>query len=474
MPRGRKMKKAILKNVILTVFVALLINSAISCFIISSQLMKNTKENMLYTLEILDNSLDYTIPLQNQIETLETYVSNPQMRFTVITVGGEVCADSNVQDTSNMENHSGRKEFMDAAKYGNGYAKRYSETLEVDMFYAAALSSDGKYLLRVALPYTGTGEYVAMMMPAFFMSFLSAIGIGAVFAAGLSRHMIKPVKDIAREMSHLQDMDYEFQFQSGNYEELDVIVDTTKKMATDVKDYIKQLELEKQVRQEFFSNASHELKTPLTSIKGYTELLENGMAADEAAGKEFLARIRREAENMTSLINDILMISRLETKEAEVVMSEVRMDSLLKEIMEELQMLAVKQQVEITWESKEIVFYANPQQLKELISNLAANAIQYNRIGGKVHVSVDKVREEIIIQVFDTGMGIPEESLPRVFERFYRVDKGRSKKAGGTGLGLSIVKHVVGYYGGTIDVQSKTDIGTTFTVRLPDKSNRKK
>jgi two-component system phosphate regulon sensor histidine kinase PhoR len=227
------------------------------------------------------------------------------------------------------------------------------------------------------------------------------------------------------------------------------------------------IEFEKMVRQEFFSNASHELKTPLTSVRGYLELLENGMATDEKMKRDFMIRIKKETVNMTNLINDILMISRLETKEAEVLLSEVRICPLVKEVCTSLEPLAKENQVTIQTNCRPLTMHANSQQLRELFNNLITNAIKYNKPGGKVNVTINAEANEIIIVVEDTGVGIPEDAKLRIFERFYRVDKGRSKKVGGTGLGLSIVKHIVNYYNGSIEVESKLLEGTKFTVRFP-------
>ena len=221
------------------------------------------------------------------------------------------------------------------------------------------------------------------------------------------------------------------------------------------------------IRQEFFTNASHELKTPITSIKGYIELLENGMATDENMKMEFMARIKKEAQNMASLINDILMISRLETKEAEITITEVRICPLINELIESLKPLAVENEVTIEMSCKPIVLMVNYGQMRELFNNLITNAIKYNKPKGKVKITATIEGKDAIFIVEDTGVGIPEESKQRVFERFYRVDKGRSKKMGGTGLGLSIVKHIVNYYNGSIELKSKLGEGSKFTVRIP-------
>ncbi len=170
---------------------------------------------------------------------------------------------------------------------------------------------------------------------------------------------------------------------------------------------------------------------------------------------------------MANLINDILMISRLETKEAEVIISEVRICPIVNDLIASLKPLASENNISIDINCKPIILKANEGQIKELFNNLIVNAIKYNKPGGKVNITVSKEGNDAIFIVEDTGVGIPEESKARVFERFYRVDKGRSKKIGGTGLGLSIVKHIVNYYNGSIKLESELGRGSKFTIKSP-------
>ena len=191
------------------------------------------------------------------------------------------------------------------------------------------------------------------------------------------------------------------------------------------------------------------------------------MIQDEAMKQDFAGRIKKEAVNMTGLINDILMISRLEAKDAEVVKTDVRISVLLEDIIESLKPAAAVSQVFIHVDCQPLCLRANVQQMKELLSNLISNAVKYNHPGGQVWVNIREQDGNMMIRVKDNGMGIPSESLDRIFERFYRVDKGRSRKQGGTGLGLSIVKHIVNFYHGTIRVTSELEKGSEFVVSIP-------
>ncbi len=448
---------------------ALLLSGSIFSMAISKIILERTEESMQYTIRVADYMLDYKKDLNEQLVHLELVERKEETRFTIIDFNGNVIADSDVDNSTLMENHINREEVKEALKYGEGYAIRESETLKISMLYVAVLSENGNYILRMSVPFSGVKQYIGILIPSIIISISVTLVISLLLAEHFSKSVTKPLSEIAEEMKKLNEKNPDFHFKEYKYEEMNVIADITQQMSTAVKESMNQIEFEKMVRQEFFSNASHELKTPLTSIRGYVELLENDMATGENMKKDFLARIKKETKNMTNLINDILMISRLETKEAEVVISDVRICPIVTEVYKALEPLAKENQVTVRTNCKPITMKANTQQIRELISNLMTNAIKYNKPGGTVEVTVTSIAKEIMITVADTGVGIPEDSKQRIFERFYRVDKGRSKKVGGTGLGLSIVKHIVNFYEGSIEVESKLDVGTKFTVRLPIK-----
>ncbi|HHV09241.1 MAG TPA: GHKL domain-containing protein [Clostridiales bacterium] len=461
------MKKAIFRRFVLIIALAIILSCGIFGVAIGNIILARSEESMLYTVRIADHGLDYNGDLKAQVDLLRNVKGNESTRFTIIDMDGDVIADSNVENSAVMENHLDREEVQEALRSGLGYAIRKSETLNYSMLYVASMSESGDYILRIAVPFSGMEQYIGILVPAILASISITLIVSLILANRFSRSVTSPLLEIADEMRKLKDKNPEFHFNRYQYDEMNVIADTTLQMSKAVEESMDRIEFEKLIRQEFFSNASHELKTPLTSIRGYIELLQNGMAADEGMKKEFLSRIKLEADNMTNLINDILMISRLETKEAEVVRSEVRISPLLQEVCRTLRPLAQEYQVELKTSCRPLSMTANMQQLRELLSNLINNAIKYNKPGGKVEITVTSEAQEMVVTVADTGVGIAQEDLQRIFERFYRVDKGRSKKVGGTGLGLSIVKHIVNYYDGSIQVESKLGEGTKFTVRLP-------
>ncbi len=226
------------------------------------------------------------------------------------------------------------------------------------------------------------------------------------------------------------------------------------------------------IRREFFSNASHELKTPITSIKGSAELLCSDFPITENQKFELLERIGLESERMSMLINDIIMISRMESGELAGECENVDISVEINDSLSELKTSIEQENLSINVDCESILIFANKKDIRELVSNLLVNAVKYNKQEGHVDVSLKKLGRDVIIKVHNDGEPIPPIHQRRVFERFYRVDSGRSKAAGGTGLGLAIVKHVVDSLNGTVSLESNSENGTTFTVRLPIKESK--
>ena len=460
------MRRAILQKFILVLFGALILNGLIFYLVGSRVILNSSTRDMLYMLEVLDGSLDYESDLEKTMKKLDSVMDGNNSRLTVIDLDGTVVADTQAQ-MDEMDNHLDREEIQDALEKGSGYARRRSDTLDEGMLYVAYRSKNADVILRAAVPYSGFQQYLPLFFPASVLSLLIAVVGSFIVTTRLVSSITKPLQDIAKEMLKVKGDYTELNFEHCQYPEINVIADTTMKMSKNVKDYLNQIEKERMIRQEFFSNASHELKTPITSIQGYAELLESGMIQDEATKADFASRIKKEAVRMTGLINDILMISRLEAKEAEVTFSDVRVSVLLEEIIDSLKPQAAEAQVFVHVDCQPLMIHANLQQMRELLTNLISNAIKYNRPGGQVWINIRETDGQMVIRVKDNGVGIPSDSLDRIFERFYRVDKGRSRKQGGTGLGLSIVKHIVNFYHGTIHVSSEPDMGSEFTVFLP-------
>lgn len=229
---------------------------------------------------------------------------------------------------------------------------------------------------------------------------------------------------------------------------------------------LKQLE---QVKADLVANMSHEIKTPLTSIKGFTETLLDGAMDDHETCKRFLTIINSEADRMSRLISDSLTLSRLENQEQNIGYEQVNIYNVISNVLSMLDTSAEAKNISITFNAQtpEMTIEGDEDRIHQLMLNLIDNAIKYTPANGKVTVTLRDEGDNVLISVKDTGIGIAKEHIPRLFERFYRVDKGRSRNMGGTGLGLAIVKHVVMSMNGTIDVDSKLGEGTEFIVHLP-------
>ena len=227
------------------------------------------------------------------------------------------------------------------------------------------------------------------------------------------------------------------------------------------------LKKEKKVRQEFFSNASHELKTPLTSIRGYTELLRSGAIQDKQQIDICLDCVLKESDHMTQLINDILMISKLETEKMQVTYTHIAVKPLLETVVSSVKPQCDDLGLKVFVNTADFYVYASLDHIRAIFYNLISNAVKYNKENGHIEIVLKKDQKNLYFSVADTGIGIAQKDQERVFQRFYRVDKQRSKTIPGTGLGLAIVKHAVQYYNGSLHMTSKENVGTKITIELP-------
>lgn len=230
---------------------------------------------------------------------------------------------------------------------------------------------------------------------------------------------------------------------------------------------VTQLRQTEQIRSEFIANASHELKSPITSIKGFTELLASGIVQDEERKQDYLNRISQESERIMHLTEDILQLSVLESELKPDNTTQIEVFGAIQEMLRELEPQAAQSEVTLKISGEKCHVQMSREDLTHILVNLCDNAIKYNKPGGTVEVRVRNLGDKAEIVVKDTGIGIPAQYHSRIFERFFRVDKSRSRKMGSTGLGLAIVKHTLALYGGGLTLESREGIGTTISVTLP-------
>ena len=461
------MKRAIVKRFIVVLIVAMAISSIVISMSYYRVASHRVMEDMKSVLLLLNATIDWeSSDLEKQIVEISRQMNN-DYRITIIDNDGSVLADSETGNPETMENHKNRKEVKEAFQDGFGTKVRNSSTIKGSMMYAAYCSPTQHKVIRISIHHDVITDLMKMMVPSIAISLLLALSVAGVLTNKFAASVTKPILEISHKLEGIYDEKIDFNFPHYQYDELNIIARTTTDMSKSVQDYIRKLEKEKTIRQEFFSNASHELKTPLTAIRGYAELLQSGMASDTQMQKEFLGRIHSEVEEMTSLINDILMISRLETKELMPTKEMLCVKSVAEEVKKTLKPLADENNVSLEIHCCDEFVYMDRSHLQGILSNLMGNAVKYNRPGGFVQTDITMDSTSLSIRVEDSGIGIAKEDQKRIFERFYRVDKGRSKRVAGTGLGLSIVKHVTEFYGGCVSVESQSGVGSTFLVQLP-------
>lgn len=461
------MKRAIVKRFIVVLIVAMAISSIVISMSYYRLASHRVMEDMKPVLLLLDTTIDWeSSDLEKQIVEISSQMNN-DYRITIIDNDGSVLADSETGNPETMENHKNRKEVKEAFQNGFGTKVRNSSTIKGSMMYAAYCSPTQHKVIRISIHHDVITDLMKMMVPSIAISLLLALSVAGVLTNKFAASVTKPILEISHKLEGIYDEKIDFNFPHYQYDELNIIARTTTDMSKSVQDYIRKLEKEKTIRQEFFSNASHELKTPLTAIRGYAELLQSGMASDTQMQKEFLGRIHSEVEEMTNLINDILMISRLETKELMPTKEMLCVKSVAEEVKKTLKPLADENNVSLEIHCCDEFVYMDRSHLQGILSNLMGNAVKYNRPGGFVQTDITMNSTSLSIRVEDSGIGIAKEDQKRIFERFYRVDKGRSKRVAGTGLGLSIVKHVTEFYGGCVSVESQSGVGSTFLVQLP-------
>lgn len=411
-----------------------------------------------------------------------------RMRYTLIDADGTVLYDS-AKDASTMENHGSRPEVLAAGNGGVAHLTRYSETLKTDTIYAAVRLNDGG-VVRLSENRESLLAFLGRMTTPIFITIVVVAGLVFLLSRMLTNRIMKPIDAL-----NLADP-----LQNEIYSEMTPLLRRVDEQQTLLRRQNEELAEAENLRRDFSSNVSHEMKTPLQVISGYAELMQNGLVAPEDQ-KKFAGLIYEEAQAMRSLINDVLMLSRLdETAFDSEVATRIDVLEIAQREKMRLETFAQEQQVTVEVEGKEAFVAGTEALIGEMLHNLIENAIRYNHPDGKVWVSVStevvpnafanvdtgmtpqqasllrrapgdtsmKAQNQVVLRVTDTGPGIPDEMKDKIFERFFRIDKSRSKETGGTGLGLAIVKHAVLYHNGTITVDSEMGIGTTFTVRLPE------
>lgn len=383
-------------------------------------------------------------------KTSEISFDSDEVRVTWINENGVVLYDS-WSDATKMDNHMNRPEVKMAFENGSGDHIRTSDTLGINTFYYALQIEDGT-VIRVAIHATNGATIFVSALPIIIAIFLFVIILCAAISHYLTQSIVNPISSIAENISKTE--------QNINnaviYKELEPFVETIRSQHENILSAAK-------VRQDFTANVSHELKTPLTAISGYAELMENGMVSEQQLSS-FAGEIRKNAQRLLILINDIIRLSELDQTELSYGLETLDLNVLATECVESLKINAIRRNINFSYEGNSCMIRGNKDMLREVIENLCENAMRYNNEGGEVHLFVGQEKGKTILYVKDNGIGIPKEHQDRIFERFYRVDKSRSKATGGTGLGLAIVKHIVAIHEANIRLESEVGKGTVVKI----------
>jgi len=376
------------------------------------------------------------------------YRHDNEMRVTLIDTDGTVIFD-NKADISTLENHTRRDEFINAMQNGSAETDRYSETLHKNMYYYAIKTANGKILRLSVAPQNIVGLFWEVFP---FLVIIIIIMLISVFRLtnNITDKIMRPIKDININSIDIDNI-------SDTYEELQPFF---RRIANENSE---KAEMEK-LRREFTANVSHELKTPLTVISGYAQMINNGMAKKTEDIFKFTGKIEKEASRMILLVDDIIKLSHLDEENEPISCELIDISEITEEIMSAVEDYAKSKNIRLYYSGEKAMIYGSRALIYELIYNLIDNAIKYNTENGYVNVVVGYLIDSVELSVKDTGIGIPAKDRDRIFERFYRVDKSHSKTVGGTGLGLSIAKHAAIRHNAEIKVDSELGRGTAITV----------
>ena len=386
------------------------------------QVRNDLKQNavLLVETELFQNAYSFG---KESAENL-AHLSSGNLRITWVDEDGTVLFDNDT-DIAGLSNHLDRPEIQMAFENGEGESTRRSDTMNMNTFYYALLLDNGT-VLRVST---------------------QARTIISVLITG---QLMKPIEEMAE---HLDDGS-----RSPAYRELEPFADKIRNQHENILAAAKS-------RQDFTANVSHELKTPITAISGYAELIENRLI-DSEAEVHVAGAIRHNADRLLSLVTDIIQLSELDHRELPRKFEQIDLLAVAKECVNDFIPMASQKNIKLFCSGISAGINADRILVREMIDNLLQNAIRYNKENGTVKVHVTIENGHPIISVEDTGIGIPADQLDRVFERFYRVDKSRSRETGGTGLGLAIVKHIAELHSAEIAIDSVVNNGTKISIRF--------
>ena len=371
-----------------------------------------------------------------------------------------------------MENHADRLEIAEALKTGFGQSTRFSDTLGYNMKYVAVRVGRGDDMLgvvRFALPLSRVQLEIRTIYRVVLWGAAASVAVALTVAYFVSRSITLPIRYMKETAERIAKGDFTPRVRIRSRDELGELANSLNAMADELQQKMEDLSRMDQVRTDFVANVSHELKTPLTLIKGYTETLQGEAMDDKAKAARFVSIIKEHSDRLGHIVDDLLSLSALESSQGYIDRSRLDLKKLIEDVSLGFGHALASKKLQLTVNSKgdDLSIWADRDKIEQVLVNLIDNAIKYTEESGRIELSISELDQEIRIAVRDTGIGIAKEHLGRIFERFYRADKARSRELGGTGLGLSIAKHIVLVHKGKITIESELGKGTTVFVTLP-------
>jgi two-component system phosphate regulon sensor histidine kinase PhoR len=410
---------------------------------------------------------------------LSVVASEAQMRLTLVDSDGIVLYDSSVPDSllHTLENHKGRPEIVEARENGTGTNVRTSKTIAHDLVYIARkvdLSGTASAVfpnvqfVRVSVELTDVNKVMYEIRFKIVLASIVVLVLVIFSSRLISRRLSKPLVEIGEMVKEIKAGNLERKLPVRTQDEIGRLSELINEMTDRLKADIEQMKKLERVRSEFLGNVSHELRTPIFTLKGFLETLLEGAIDDKAVNRAFVEKAYHHASRLDSLLTDLIEISRIESGEMKMSFRFFDVVAWLRQLAADFNDSAAKRKQKVMVEApdREILALGDKDRLKQALGNILDNAIKYSPDGTTTVVRVVESDYSVSISVTDQGPGIESEHLPRIFERFYRVDKARSREVGGTGLGLAIVKHIVEAHESKISVTSEVGKGTSFSFDL--------
>lgn len=447
------MRKRILWVSILITFIGLIVFS----FASTNIYYKNSVEHSKTYLQVYMNQYDESVTL-DQAGAADLSEKLGGARVTFMKLDGSVIADSMQEDLAT--NHANREEVDSAIKTGEGYSVRSSDTLGENMVYYCKKFDD--VLVRIAVFTSSEWTIYGQALPTVVWFLVVDALVCLIFTYLATNFIIKPIEELTKQAQNGDKI-------TSKYEELQPIAELLNRQNENIKQKIERIEEEKseverakESKDELVANITHEMNTPLTSIKGFSELLL-GEGLSEEQRVRAVSIIREQSERLSNLIATVIHYSEIDSDD--LPSYDVDFSALTKDTLKIFEPDFGEKNISVHTDIAEgVTVFSRQERLTTILTNLIANAIRYNKESGSITVGVSKINGNAVLKVSDTGIGISEENLDKIFSRFFTVDKSHNGKGGGYGLGLAFVKKLCLKSGWTISVESKLDEGTTFTV----------